>query len=83
MDLISFLWSFKMEINSKKNYWDTKPDWCQPWTIISFGFLVLIFCWKLFNNVMINSILAFFIFVWWIVFLILAPKFYQEINDKE
>jgi len=72
-----------MDINSKKSFWDSKPYWCQPWSIISFGILVLIFSWKLLNNIVITSILGFFIFVWWILFLILAPNSYQVINDEK
>ena len=72
-----------MDTNAKKSFWDSKPYWCQPWSIISFGVLVLIFSYKLLNNIIITSILAFFILVWWIVFLILAPNSYQVINDKE
>ena len=72
-----------MDTNSKKSFWDSKPYWCQPWSIISFGVLVLISSWKLFNNIIITSIISFFIFVWWIIFLIFAPNSYQEINDKE
>ncbi|WP_269611009.1 DUF6737 family protein [Prochlorococcus marinus] len=72
-----------MDTNSKKKFWDSKPYWCQPWSIISFGVLVPIFSWKIFNNIIITSIIGFFIFVWWIVFLILAPNSYQLINDKE
>ena len=72
-----------MDTNSKKSFWDSKPYWCQPWSIISFGVLVLISSWKLFNNILFTSILGFFIFVWWIVFLILAPNSYQLINDKD
>ena len=72
-----------MDTNSKKSFWDSKPYWCQPWSIISFGVLVLIFSWKLFNNIIITSTIAVFVFVWWIVFLILAPNSYQVINDKE
>ena len=72
-----------MDINSKKYFWDSKPYWCQPWSIISFGVLVLIFSFKFLNNFIITSILGFFILVWWIVFLILAPNLYQVNNDKE
>ena len=71
-----------MDTNSKKSFWDSKPYWCQPWSIISFGVLVLIFSWKLFNNIIITSTIATFVFVWWIVFLILAPNSYQVNNDK-
>ena len=66
----------------QKNFWDSKPFWCQPWSIISFGVLVLILSFKLSSNIIISSILAFFIFVWWVVFLILAPNSYQTNNDK-
>ena len=71
-----------MDTNAKKNFWDSKPYWCQPWSIISFGVLVLIFSFKILNNIIITSILGFFVLVWWIVFLILAPNSYQVNNDK-
>ena len=72
-----------MDTNSKKSFWDLKPYWCQPWSIISFGILVLIFSWKLFNSVIFTSIIGVFIFVWWIVFLIIAPNSYEVISDNE
>ena len=72
-----------MDTNSKKSFWDSKPYWCQPWSIISFGVLVLIFSWKLFNNILFTSIIGIFVFVWWILFLLLAPNSYQVMNDKE
>jgi len=72
-----------MDTNSKKSFWDSKPYWCQPWSILSFGVLVLIFSWKLFNNILFTSIIGIFVFVWWILFLILAPNSYQVMNDKE
>ena len=71
-----------MDTNAKNKFWDSKPYWCQPWSIISFGVLVLIFSFKLLNNIVITSVLGFFIIVWWIVFLILAPNSYQGNNDK-
>ena len=71
-----------MDTNAKKNFWDSKPYWCQPWSIISFGVLVLIFSFKILNNTIITSILGFFILIWWTVFLILAPNSYQVNNDK-
>ena len=74
---------FLMETNSTKSFWDLKPYWCQPWSIISFGILILISSWILFNNILITSFLAFFIIVWWILFLIIAPNSYQVINDKK
>ena len=71
-----------MDTNSKKSFWEVKPFWCQPWSIISFGVLFLFSSWRLFNNIVFTSFLTFFVFVWWIVFLILAPNSYKAINDK-
>ena len=72
-----------MGTNSKKSFWESKPYWCKPWSIISFGVLVLFLSWMIFNNTIITSILGFFVIVWWILFLILVPNSYQVINDKE
>ena len=72
-----------MDINSQKSFWDSKPYWCQPWSIISFGFITLITVWKVFSNLIITSFASLIIFAWWIVFLILAPNSYQIENDKE
>tara|TARA_Y100001968_G_scaffold218656_1_gene201325 strand:+ start:134 stop:352 length:219 start_codon:yes stop_codon:yes gene_type:complete len=71
-----------MDSNSKNKFWDLKPFWCQPWSIISFGLFVLIFSWILFNNLLISSLLGLFIIIWWIVFLIFAPNLYQQMSDK-
>ena len=71
-----------MDINSKKSFWDLKPYWCQPWSIITFGILTLIFSWKLFNNLIITLILGFVIIIWWIIFLIIVPRSYQLISEK-
>tara|TARA_Y100001968_G_scaffold257861_1_gene244713 strand:+ start:737 stop:952 length:216 start_codon:yes stop_codon:yes gene_type:complete len=71
-----------MDTNSK-SFWDYKPYWCQPWSIISFGILVLISSWELFNKSLITYVIGFFIFVWWILFLVLAPNLYEVTNDKK
>ena len=72
-----------MDRNLKKSFWNSKPYWCQPWSIIMFGILVLIFSWKLFSNIIFTLFIGIFVFVWWILFLILVPNSYQLINDKE
>ena len=71
-----------MDKNLKKSFWDEKPYWCQPWSIIMFGVLVIILSWELFSKIIISSILGCFVLVWWIVFLILVPKNYKVNNDK-
>ena len=72
-----------MKTNKRKIYWDSKPYWCQPWSIIGFGMISIFSIWKVFNNLIITSIVSLLIFTWWVVFLILAPKYYQLENDNE
>ena len=69
-------------MNKNKSLWDSKPYWCQPWSIISFGVFVIVFIWKIVDNLIITSIVSIIIFAWWIIFLILAPKSYQLNFDK-
>ena len=69
-----------MDTNESKNFWDSKPYWCQPWSIVSFGLFVITLSWIIFNNLIFTSIVSFFIIIWWIVFLILVPKSYQLSN---
>ena len=66
-----------MDSNSKKEFWDLKPYWCQPWSIITFGILVLTLSWKIFNNIIISSITALFIITWWVLFLLIVPSSYK------
>ena len=71
-----------MDFNSKNSFWASKPYWCQPWSIISFGILVIIFSWILFNKIIITSVLGFIILAWWFIFLILAPNSYKVIPSQ-
>ena len=66
-----------MDSNSKKEFWDLKPYWCQPWSIITFGILVLTLSWKIFNNIIISSITALFVITWWVLFLLIVPSSYK------
>ena len=72
-----------MDSNSKKEFWDLKPYWCQPWSIITFGILVLTLSWKIFNNIIISSITALVIITWWILFLLIVPSSYKSISEKK
>ena len=72
-----------MDSNSKKKFWDSKPYWCQPWSIITFGILSLAFSWMIFNNIIITLILAFLVVIWWVLFLIIVPSSYEVISEKK
>ena len=72
-----------MNTNKKKIFWDSKPYWCQPWSIIGFGIVSIFSIWKVFNNLIITSIVSLIIFSWWAVFLILAPNSYKLDNEND
>tara|TARA_B100000214_G_scaffold250502_1_gene184080 strand:+ start:114 stop:332 length:219 start_codon:yes stop_codon:yes gene_type:complete len=72
-----------MKSNSKTKFWDLKPYWCQPWSIIIFGILVIIFSWIPFENIIFSAVVGLIIIIWWVVFLIIAPNLYQGISDKK
>ena len=67
-----------MNKGSDYNYWDIKPWWCKPWTIILFGILIVTTSWYVFSNLILSICLSLVIIIWWILFLIIAPKLYQE-----
>ncbi|GAB2220689.1 hypothetical protein Droror1_Dr00008356 [Drosera rotundifolia] len=58
--------------------WDTKPSWCQPWTITLTGVLVVAFSWILMHSVVLTSIALSLICAWWYIFLYSYPKAYSE-----
>ncbi len=61
-----------------KNYWSSKPYWCQPWSIILTGIIITLFSWLFFNNLLFTFITITFILIWWVIFLYYAPKNYDE-----
>ena len=54
--------------------WQSKPWWCQPWTIILTGILLVAGSWLLLHTLWLTLPLAILIAVWWIYFLILVPR---------
>ena len=72
-----------MNTNKRKIFWESKASWCQPWTIIGFGIISIFSIWKVFNNLIITSIVSLIILSWWLLFLIIAPNSYQLENDNE
>ena len=72
-----------MQSNKDTSFWDSKPYWCKPWSIIGFGILTPILCWCLSNSYIITFIISIFIIIWWVLFLIIVPNTYQGLSDKE
>ncbi|WP_320664413.1 DUF6737 family protein [Prochlorococcus sp. MIT 1223] len=67
MNLDSFTKSFN-------DYWNSKPFWCQPWSIILSGITLIGFTWFVFSSYFFSIIITLIVLTWWILFLIIAPK---------
>ena len=64
--------------NPKASLWDSKPWWCQPWTIVLSGLIAIASSWGLLHKVWITVMMSIAIAAWWLLFLVLVPRAYQE-----
>ncbi|XP_038887717.1 uncharacterized protein LOC120077773 [Benincasa hispida] len=58
--------------------WDTKPSWCQPWTITLTGLLVTSSSWVIIKSAAVTAVIFSLICLWWYIFLYSYPKAYSE-----
>jgi hypothetical protein len=56
-----------------RQFWAMKPWWCQPWSIIGTGVVVLVGSWALFQRAWITAPLGAAVLTWWWMFLIYVP----------
>ncbi|KAI5426668.1 uncharacterized protein LOC127126144 isoform X2 [Lathyrus oleraceus] len=70
-DMDGYLNNLSLEYES---VWDTKPAWCQPWTIVLTGFSIVAISWLIFQSVVVTSAISLLIFAWWYIFLYSYPK---------
>lgn len=54
-------------------FWAHKPFWCQPWSILATGVLVVSASWLLLHRWWISLPLALAVLAWWLLFLLLVP----------
>jgi hypothetical protein len=59
---------------SNTNLWEHKPWWCQPWTIILTGIIIIAGSWFVFKTIWLTLPVAILIVVWWTYFLIIVPR---------
>ncbi|WCJ21545.1 hypothetical protein M5689_003689 [Euphorbia peplus] len=74
-DMDTYLNHLSLEYDS---VWDTKPSWCQPWTITLTGVLAVAFSWLVLQSVVVTTLVSFLIGAWWYVFLYSYPKTYAD-----
>ena len=65
------------------NYWNSKPLWCQPWSIMLTGVLIIAFAYFKIPFVWIKLLVFLLICFWWYLFLILAPSINPDMKDIE
>jgi hypothetical protein len=56
--------------------WQTKPWWCQPWSIVLTGLAIVTGSWLLLHRLWITLPVGGVIAVWWLLFLQLVPAQY-------
>ncbi|KAJ4762743.1 spindle pole body-associated protein [Rhynchospora pubera] len=65
-DMDGYLNYLSLEYDS---VWDTKPAWCQPWTILLTGVTVIVCSWLIFHSIVLSSGAFALISAWWYIFL--------------
>jgi hypothetical protein len=65
--------------------WQSKPWWCQPWTIVLTGCLLLAGSWLLLHRWWISLPVALAVLTWWWLFLLVVPASYrqQQLEDSK
>ena len=58
--------------------WNSKPPWCQPWTIVLSGSALIFAPTAALHLKWLSALVALPIFAWWYVFLVIAPKQYSD-----
>ncbi|HEY9643663.1 MAG TPA: DUF6737 family protein [Coleofasciculaceae cyanobacterium] len=60
------------------NVWDHKPWWCQPWSILLTGIVLIAGSWLPFHRIWLTAIVALPVLIWMGFFLILYPQAMRE-----
>lgn len=58
--------------------WEHKPWWCQPWSILSTGVLLVAVSWLGLHRWWLSAITAAAVAIWWWLFLWAVPIAYRQ-----
>ncbi len=58
--------------------WQLKPWWCQPWSILLTGVLVVLATWALLKLWWLTAAAALLVAAWWAMFLVLVPAAWKQ-----
>ena len=65
------------------NLWQSKPWWCQPWTIILTGVMIVTGSWLMLHTWWITTPLGILIGVWWLYFLVIVPQLLRKMAEEQ
>jgi len=68
----------KQPLSEQPPFWSLKPWWCQPWSIICTGVLMIGGSWVLLHRLWISLPLGLGVLAWWLLFLVLVPAAYRS-----
>jgi hypothetical protein len=62
--------------------WNYKPWWCQPWSILLTGIVIITSSWLIGKNLWISLLVSLPIVAWWVYFLILYPRLVSQAMEE-
>ena len=66
------------ERDQQISFWDEKPQWCKPWSIVFTGVFILAFSIWWPGYLWLTILLSVIVFIWWALFLLIVPSAYKE-----
>jgi hypothetical protein len=65
------------------NPWDYKPWWCQPWSILLTGSLLIAGSWTAIKNFWVSAALSLPVLLWMVYFLLIWPPLVKAMLVRE
>lgn len=62
--------------------WNYKPWWCQPWSILLTGAVIMGSSWLIGKNIWISLLVSLPVLAWWVYFLILYPRLVSQAMEE-
>lgn len=70
-------------MTQSKRVWDYKPWWCQPWSIILTGIVLITGSWFLFKLIWVTILVAVPLVAWMGFFVLIYPKLFEQALQEE
>ncbi|WP_320674526.1 DUF6737 family protein [Prochlorococcus sp. MIT 1341] len=73
------------ELEAATSFWNEKPWWCRPWSIVITGLIIVAISWAYFYP-FITVLCIITVIIWWLLFLKIVPEQYllsNKLNDDK